>query len=714
MIRAQRKRRTPLVLQMERAECGAACLAMVLAAHGRWITLEESRERCATSRDGVDAANLVAAARSFGLEAAACRREPETLAAMPMPLILHWCFDHFVVLEKVRGGRFTILDPARGRRVVSAREFGESFTGLAIAFSPGEEFTAGGEAPSVLRALTREALNSRDALFVSFLTGLTGVVPALAMTGATSAFVDYVLGARQSSWVPALLAVLAAVVLAKAGLTLIHKRTVATWKIKIGAISALSGFWRALTLPLAFFAQRSAGEIVARVRLGSDIGGTVAGPLADAMPQLALATGYLGILALYDPLIMLAAFAAAALNLAVLTLMARALADRTRELQVAEGRAAAAATSGMANLGAYRALGREDLLLSRWSAAEDEALDADQQLGRWRAFAALGPTASGLLLSLVALVMGSIRALDGSLTLGDLVAVQMLAGLLNSPVASFASGLTQIQESAGALMRLSDLESHPRARTYTLEQHRPAPLDGAGVLRLEAVGFGYSAGAPLLAEIDLEIARGELVAVLGRSGAGKSTLAKLAAGLIDPTAGRVTLDGIALEDYVPEELRRRLVYVSQAPAAFSASVEENVTLWDPAIDGEAVHRILGETGFAEALSRRGSGIRHKINGADADFSGGEMQRLALARALVRRPLLVVLDETTSALDPIAEEEMLALLRGAGVGALIVTHRPGTAMRCDRAIFVAEGGIAEVGRPEDVLARYQEADRTRAA
>ncbi len=672
---------------------------MVLGAHGRWITLEEARARCATSRDGIDAAGLIAAAHSFGLNAVAVRKEPETLGELSMPVVLHWCFDHFVVLQSIGRNSFTILDPARGSRKIGRKEFGESFTGLAIAFTPGEGFVASGRPQSVVSALLREAAQSRDALAVAFAVGLFSVVPALALTGATSAFVDHVLGARQSSWVPGLLAVLLAVVVAKAWLTLVHKRTVATWKIKIGAISALRGFWQALTLPLAFFAQRSAGEVVSRVRLGSDVGGMVAGPLADAMPQATLAFCYLSILALYDPYIMLAAFAVATFNLIVLSAMARSLADRTREHQIAEGRAAAAATSGMANLAAYRLLGREDLLLSHWSAAEDEALNTDQQLGRWRALTSLGPVASGLLLSVVALTIGAVRALDGTLTLGDLVAVQMLAGLLNAPVASFASGLCQIQESAGALMRLADLEAHPQAGPFAVAKHRVVPADAPGVLQLQALSFGYSADSSLLSGIDLTISPGELVALVGASGVGKSTLARLSTGLYEPDSGRVTLDGIDLGDYAPSTLRSRLIYVPQESTGFTGTIEDNITLWDTDIAPETVQAVLNDTGLSKVLARRVSSSRHKITGGQSDFSGGEMQRLALARALARKPQIVVLDELTSALDPIAEEQVLALLRAAGVGALIVTQRSGTALRCDRAVLLRDGKIAGLSPAE---------------
>lgn len=691
-------RRTPLVLQMEAAECGAACLAMVLARHGRWITLEDARERCGTSRDGVNAAGLAAAARSYGMKTVALRREPDDLVALPMPQIIHWCFNHFVVLESVGRKECVIVDPAQGRRSVSRKEFDESFTGLTLALEPGPDFKRAGRAPSVTGALMREAMRSKDAMLVALIVGAFAVVPGLALAGAMSAFVDHILGAGQSSWVPAFIGVLGTVIVVQIALAFLSSWTVATWKIKIGATSALRGFWRAMTLPLAFFSQRSAGEIVSRIRLGSEIGGTVAGPLANVAPELVIAIGYFLILSLYDPVIMAAAFVTCAVNFIVLGAIATRLADRTREHQVAEGRAAAVATSGMAHFPTYQSLGRERLLLGRWTAGEEGAIATEQRLGMLRALANLGPVASGLILAAVVLVVGAMRAMEGTLSLGDLVATQMLAGLLNKPIATLASSFCQLQESAGALMRLADLEEHRCASAFDGREREPADKAVVGKLAMEHVDFAHSPGRPILRDITCTLEPGRLVAVIGGSGAGKSTFARLLAGLIEPNQGTVTLDGRPLDDWPQDALRRAMIYVGQSSATFTGTIEENITLWDRAITNEAVRRAVAWVGLADAIARRPAGLSTKIAANATGFSGGELQRLALARAIVRKPRVLILDETTSALDPQSEELILGVLRATGASVVIVTHRPGTALRCDEAILLREGVIAGRGHP----------------
>lgn len=683
---------------MEATECGAAALAMVLATHGRWITLEEARERCATSRDGVNAAGIVAAAQSYGLDATAFRREPEELCELPMPQVLHWCFDHFVVLESAQSGRYVVLDPAQGRITYDRAAFGERFTGITIAFAKTPAFEKGGRPPSIAGALAREASRSKDALAVAFLTGVLAVIPGLALAGAMAALVNHVLGARQTDWIPALIAILLAITLAQGAIAWLSAWTVATWKIKIGAISALASFAHALKLPLAYYAQRSAGEVVARIRIGSELGGTIAGPLAQLLPQIVLVACFLAVIGFYDTTIMAAAIVTAGINFLALAFVVRRLSDRTREHQLAEGRAAAVATSGMDNYSAYALLGREQLLLARWSATEDAAIATEQRLGLLRVVAQLGPIASGLVLNAVVLIACGARAMDGAMTLGDLVALQVLATLLAKPIASLANGFCAIQESAGALMRLADLERHRPIAGFDARHRDDSSADVDGRLTLCGVSLSHSHGRPLFSNVNLDFAPGTMVAIVGKTGAGKSTLARVAGGMLDPTAGSVKLDGRDLADWPADTLRGALAYVGQHAATFSGTIAENITLFDKSIPMVDIVEAADRAGLASAISGRTGGLETKIVAGATGLSGGERQRLALARALLRRPRVLILDETTSALDPASEERVMAELRASGATVLIVTHRPGTARRCDEAILVGEGGLITRGEP----------------
>ncbi|WP_425089771.1 cysteine peptidase family C39 domain-containing protein [Stappia sp.] len=701
-------RRARTILQMEAAECGAACLAMVLSAHGREIALEDARERCGTSRDGVDAAALARAGESYGLKVKAVRREPEDLAELPLPAILHWNFNHFVVLEAVKGDRFVLLDPAVGRRTVTRAELGKALTGLVLVMVPGESFKTGGRRPMALPALLRQAAGSWDAMAIVFVCGVVGIIPGLVLAGAIQTYSDYVVAQGRRDWLIFILVALAATLLVQVALGALREWTVAALKSKIGVVVAARAFEHVLFLPLSFFAQRNAGEVVSRLRIGSEIGGTVAGPLAQMLPNIAVAGGYLAIIWLYDAVLGGIVTAIALANLVVLIRLSERLSEATRLQNVLEGAASGVATAGFMAFDAFRLLGREALFASRWLTAEEAALDAEQRLGRIRAAVNLGPAAAMLLISMCVLGAGAFRVMQGDLALGGLLALQVLAGLVAAPIAAIASHYCALQESAGALMRLDDLIDHAADPQINRGAVCPANTADAAapLLRFEALSFGFGTGADLFSGVDLAFSANELTAITGVSGAGKSTLARLAAGLVAPRAGRVLFEGRPLGDWPHESLRRRLQYVPQASAVMSGTIRDNITMWDETIAQDAIDAALELAGAQEMVARAG-GLTAMLSADRPGLSGGEIQRLALARALARRPQVLVLDETTSALDALSEQRVLDGLRRSGAAVLLVSHRPGSIRRCDRVLHLdGAGGVSLRATVEDGPAEAQ--------
>lgn len=697
---------TPVVLQMEAAECGAACLTMVLASHGRHLTLEEVRGACGTSRDGISAAQIVTAAKANGLIAKVVMREIEALDDLPFPLILHWSFDHFVVLEAIKGNAFIILDPAVGRRIVDRTEFGANFTGLAIATGPAEGFVRTRPRQSTLKLLLREARQSPDAVMAVGLLSLCSVVPGIILSGGIGVFVDHVVMNERRGWVFGIIVMLALAAAALAVSGWLRARIEAALRTKIGVKIGAQGFWHALQLPLGYFTMRSAGEVSSRLRLGSELGGAVAGPLSELVPNVLMIACYLGIVALYSPLIALAVGGIAGINLIILAMLAQKIADANRAYQMADGRAAGSAISGLVAHSTYRLLGREDLLVSRLAAAEDRSLDAEQRLGRLRVIGQTGPAISSLAINAFVIAMGAIMVMRGELTLGGIVAVQLIAGLLATPVAALASSMTQLQEAAGALLRVGDLMENPVDPGFAAQSRATVPATRTGQLSLRNVTFGFKTGEPVFSNVDLDLQPGRFVALLGPSGTGKSSLAKICAGLVTPQSGQVLLDGLPLDDWDRAALRGELQYVPQNSAVFSGSIEDNITLWDADMDPEIGAQAMHWAGLRPVIAKKRNGVMTVLSGADAELSGGEAQRLALARALARNPKLLILDETTSALDPRTEADILQSLRASGAGILLITHRRRTAMMCDEAILMGGGQLLMRDDPAKVLAAFE--------
>ncbi len=694
-------RQARLILQMEAAECGAACLAMVLSTYGRHIGLEEARERCGTSRDGVDAAALVRAAESYGLKVKAVSREPEELAQLPLPAILHWNFNHFVVLQAVKGDQFTILDPACGKRLVDRKEFGRSFTGLTLAVAPGPSFQAGGFRPSIIAALLKEAAGSYDGLAIMFACGVMAIIPGLLLSGLVQTFTSYVLSSGERQWLLPIVGGLAAVIAIQSLLTAMRGWIVARLTAKISMTVAARAFEHALFVPLSFYSQRSPGDVVSRLRTGSEIGGMVAGPLGQFVPNLIVICAYLAVISVYDLVLGVAIAVIAVANIMVLVRLSRRLSEANHLHSTLDGTASGIAAAGFMAFDSFRLLGREDLFAKRWIDAEEAAIDAEQQLSTAKALANLGPLASSLLISACVLLLGAWRVMQGDLELDALMALQVLAALVASPIASIASGYCAIQDSAGALMRLNDLAAYPpeqiiRRQAGDLDRTAFAMLaqdrDSIVQLRLNGVSFGYGTRAPVLDKVILDIPAGRLTAVVGPSGAGKSTFARICAGMLSPREGQVTLGGRSLAQWPHDMLRQHLLYVPQKSAVVSGSIRENVTMWNEGINDNDIYRVLELLDLTRVVDLKG-GLDAPLAAHQATLSGGEIQRLALARALVLKPSVLILDEVTSALDTLSERTAIDALRHSGATVVLVTHRLGSESRCDHILRLdGRGGV----------------------
>lgn len=712
IFRSPRVAEVPTVLQMEAVECGAACLAMVLGYHGRHAPLEEVRVKAGVTRDGSNAASMVAAARAYGLDAAAFRREPENLGDLSFPQILFWEFDHFVVLEGLSRGRYVINDPAVGRRILTPEEFSRAFTGVTLAFERTEAFRPEGRRPSVLGALIGELRGSQSAFFYLVALSVLLVIPGLAVPGFSRIFVDYYLVENYQSWLMPLLLGMAATAVARAVLLFVQGRLLLLLQTKLSLAASANFFWRVLRLPMQFFAQRDAAEIASRVRLANRMAGIVTGPLASGALGIISSVCYGAILILYDARLAAVAIALALGNLLLLRWVNTALADRSRRLQIAEGQAYAAGVQGLGMLDTYRASGGEHLLFQRWMAPELEALNAEQVLERRHRLVRLAPQLAESLMAVAILGFGALRVMEGSMTIGELIGFQMLAGMFSQPVTSLASLGAELQQAAGTMLRLDDLRHYPLAPAFEMgapsgptDDGRPTALPHPGVVRrieVDGLRFGYSPDKPLFDGISLNIEPGAQIALVGGSGSGKSTLGKILLGLIEPWSGEVRYDGVPLTRLPPDARRGLVGYVEQAPSLFSASIRDNIALWDSVVEDrdvvEAAHAAL----IHEVIAARPAGYAMRLTGAGG-FSGGEIQRIALARAMLGQPSVVLLDEGTSALDSLTEQQILSNLRQMGLTCILITHRTSAIRYCDEIIVLSEGRIVQRGRHGELAA-----------
>jgi NHLM bacteriocin system ABC transporter peptidase/ATP-binding protein len=721
---AERRRRvrTETVLQMEAVECGAASLSIILRHFGRTVPLERLRVECNVSRDGTKASNIVAAARSFGLEGRGFSMTTAAIRRATFPAIIHWNFNHFLVLEGFGVGCAYLNDPARGRCVVSDAEFDRAFTGVVLLFERTPAFVTGSEKRGVLPALARRAAHSRSAIAFVLLASLGLVVPGLAIPAFTTVFVDDVLVQRLRTHFAPLLLLMTVVMLLNAGFSWLQSRYLLRLQTKLSVVGSGTFLWHVLHLPLAFFEQRFSGDIAARVGSNDRLAGLVAGKLAGALLAAITASFYLTLMVLYDGALALVALGSAASSLAIEALVARRRADANRRLLQDSGKLEGVTQNGLQMIESLKASGAESDFYRRWVGHFVRVLGAKQLIGAQSATFSALPGVLHAINATAILTLGALRVIDGQMTIGMLVAFQFLQQGFLRPVVVLVGLGVDFQVAAGDLERLDDILSHewapglaptsphadgagPVRRLTATGVEWPGPPKLEGHIELRDVSFGYSRReAPLLSDFSLTVPPGGWVALVGRSGCGKSTIAQLLCGLYAPWSGTILLDGWDRRAIPRAVLADSLAVVDQDIVLFSDSIRANITMWDRTVPHADVVRAAMDARIHDVITARPQGSDGAVAERGENFSGGQRQRLEIARALAASPSVLILDEATSALDATTERLVMQGLRRRGCTCLVVAHRLSTIRECDEIIVLDRGRIVERGTHDALLAR----------
>ncbi len=698
--------RTPTILQIEAAECGAAALGIVAEHHGLWLTLEDLRARCGVSRDGSKAQHIVAAAREMGFEVRAVRGEPEALATVPCPVILHWGMDHFLVLEGRKGGAWYLNDPARGRRRVDDRELSRQFSGVVLMLKPGPNFKPGGAPPSALRGLADRLRGGRRAVLVACGISVMLALPGVLNPSFRQVFLDRILSAGIIAWLWPMLAVIAGVGIFAATLTWMQKTVQHNLETRVAVSGGIGFMERVLRLPMAFYGQRGPASIADRVMLNDRVAGIVAGEIGGTMLALIMAVIYLIVLMLFDLRLGLVALAAAGALAAALGLLSARLKEDQQRLMNEQGMEMAEAKQGLRMIESYRASGSEQLLFDRLMARRARVLNLRQSLMLGRAALRHLPGLATAVAAATSLAIGGSLVITGEMSIGALVAFQFLLAVFLAPVGRLVQLGPRLQEAGASLRLLDDTLQHPLAEEFTKPPPAPRLIRRlSGRIELRDVTFGHSRrAAPLISGVSLVVEPGERVGIVGASGSGKSTFALLAAGLHEPWSGEVLLDGQRLRDIPRAVLRQSVQVVDQTASLFTGTVRDNIALWDPTVSEERLHAAARDAAIHDFILERREGYAFPISGGGTNLSGGQRARIEIARALVQDPRILVFDEATAALDDATEAELLSNIRRRGATMLVIAHRLAPLRDCDRVVVMDRGAIVEVGPPAELAAR----------
>lgn len=695
---------------MEAAECGAACLAMVLAHHGKWAPLPELREACGVSRDGSRASNIVRAARAYGLEAKGFRCEPHHLADIAMPCIVFVDLSHYVVLEGMTGGRVQLNDPAAGRRVLTAAEFDALFSGIVLTFQTGADFRRSGTAPSTWRDIAALVAGTHGPLALAMLAGVALILPGLVVPAATQVFVDYYLVQGQADWGVPLLGVLLATAVVQWGLTGLQNSLLVRLHTRIAILAAGRVVWRMLRLPVRFFGQRHAGALAGRVDLARPLGLQAAEQPVKAALALASSVFFTLAMLLYSPILTLVTLLAAAIPIAALALTQRRLEERVRKAGMAAIKVHGRAIQGIGMVETLKASGTDDVFFGQWAGLLAALVRDRQAAGRIEALLGAVPDGVMLLNRGLVLALSAGFVIAGSMTVGELAAFQTLITAFAATLSTLMRQITSLKQVRSPLDQLADVATTPLAWEFAGDRPdapaAPAIRGGAklsGALAVRDLTFGYtSQGAMVVNGVDLDIAPGARVALVGASGSGKSAVGRLVAGLFDPLGGTILLDGHPLRVVPRDRLRALLAMVDQDILLFEGTVRDNLTLWDEAVPEARIIRAAKDAMIHDDIVARVGGYGGRVEEAGRNWSGGQRQRLEIARALVMEPSLLILDEATSALDPTVEQALMDNVRRRGCACLIIAHRLSAIRDCDEIIVLKDGRVLERGGHEALM------------
>jgi NHLM bacteriocin system ABC transporter peptidase/ATP-binding protein len=692
-------------MQMEALECGAACLAMILAHHGRFVPLPQVRSDCGVSRDGSKARNILKAARFYGLTSMGMRLEPEEIIEKNnFPCIVHWDFNHFVVVKGLNAKYVFINDPGKGEVKISREEFDRSFTGVVLFFTPNEDFVKGGKSASIWGYVKERLLGTQSMFLFLILISILGFGAGILSPTFSRVFADYILPGKNPDIIAPFFALLAVSLL----ITVMISYLQAQYLLKINgklAVTANAGFmWHVLRLPLNFFSQRTSGDISMRKSANERLTSSLMQSLAPTVLNGFIMMFYLFIMVRYSIVLTVIGIMSMIINMALTRFIAKKNMNISRVRMREEALQIGAEIAGIQMIETLKGAGVEDEFFEKWAgfqaAVGVSEVRANDILHRY----GMVPGLIQQLCNSAVLIIGVYLCMNGEMTLGLLLAFQTFMTQFQTPAMSLIEIGNMFTELRVDMERVEDVMKYtPDVPSDIPEAEDFEKLRGEIILK--DVTFGYSKlDKPIVSNISIKIKPGERIAIVGTSGCGKSTLTKLISGLYEPWSGEITYDGKKRSEINRSIFTSSLAVVDQDIIIFGDTIANNIKLWDNSIEDFEMILAARDASMHSVIMERDGGYNYKIAEGGRDFSGGQCQRIEIARVLAADPTVIILDEATSALDAKTENEVMNAVKDRGITCIIIAHRLSTIRDCDEIIVIDNGEIVESGKHDELIAR----------
>lgn len=705
--------KTPTVFQMEATECGAASLSMIFSYFGKFLPLEQMRIEVGVSRDGCNAGNMMRAAKKFGLECRGFRKEPDALRELEMPCIIHWNFNHFVVLEGFKSKGYGskkrdyvyLNDPAVGRRKLTAEEFDEGFTGIVLTFKLTDTFKAEKKQTTAWKLIQNRLNGQYGVLFKLFYVGLLLVFPGLILPVLSQMFIDDILTAGYTDWLTKLLVFMGCLVVLKFGLQYYRDLVLQKLKSKMTLMSGIGFLRHMLHLPMSFFDQRYVGDLVSRMGNNTEVTSFLAGDLAETVLNILVAVFYLFVLLFYSPLMTLIGLINVGICICVVIFSRHYISEAAIKQQMSGGKLFGAVCAGLSITDTLKASGAENEYISRVLGYHAKNANLEQEQTSFQRIINVVPEAAGSITNILHLLVGGILVINGNLSLGMLTAFTSLFDSFIEPVNKLVTFAQKIQQLKASISRVEDVQKYPEDERYTQIEdiHHKQLRKINGEIELRNISFGYSSLKPALIEhFDFHLYSGESIAFVGPSGCGKSTISKIVSGLYHPWDGEILYGGIPLKNISKTCLNASVATVSQNITLFSGSIRDNLTMWNTAILESDMIEAAKDACIHDFITSCPGSYDYNLTENAMNLSGGQRQRLEIARALATKPSILVMDEATSALDPVVEKQVLNNIKRRGITTVIVAHRLSAFRDCNQIIVMKNGKIVQRGSHRSLM------------
>lgn len=692
-------RTVPYIEQNEQSECGLACLAMICAYYRHHLSLLELQELAGTGRDGISLKTLMDTGQRIGLTCRAYKKAWNDLEEIPLPAILFWKGHHFVVLEKIKNNQFTIIDPAIGRKKLTAEEFQASFSFYLLTLTPSENFQTKAK-PSSWKPYFQLFLQNKKLVFALLLWSVLLQILTMVSPLITNFVIDHVILPEEYQWIGTLAWVILFVTLFQAGFTFLRARFLVKLKNSLDWGLMHRFFQHLLHLPYSFFQLRSFGDLAHRANSHTLIREILSNQVVGGLLDLNLVLIFLLYFLIQSPFLALFIILIGILYCVLLIISNERLQLLSKEELTSKTKVQWMQSEILYGILTVKMAGLENKMLSLWGDFYQDQLAATKRKENFSATFETAITVIRIGAPLLILCLGTWEVMNQRLSMGAMIAYYTLSMTFFLSLSTLVTSYSQLVKVSAYLSRMNDVLETP---TENIEEKQVITKRLRGKIRIKQMSFRYSKHSPLILEdINLTISPGQKVAIVGHSGAGKTTLAHLLIGLYRPTAGDIYFDGYSLSKVDLSSLRKQIGMVPQQIHLFNRTIYENITLHNPDITPEMVIEAAKLANIHEDIIKLPLGYQTVMSEFGTNFSGGQKQRIVLARALVHKPSILLLDEATSSLDNINEAKVEQYLSKMKCTRIVIAHRLSTIQNADQIIVLDQGRIIERGRHRKLM------------